>query len=143
MQLHARVAVLFLIISSACGLEVRGSGEASGRSPCDRDASTPCIAVPAGWTLTLAGPGGAACPAGFASKGLDVYEGPTLGVGACACTTCQVTAQPSCAGGTVVGHYSFEGACDFGIAPGHANDPAGGCNTDLYPGEITGVELRV
>jgi hypothetical protein len=155
---------------SACGLSVTGlsdtespvnDGGAAGRSDsgcarCALDASAGLdapgsdgVVVPGGWTLVAAAPSQLQrCPPGFAATPpVDVFENPDVSA-ACGCGPCTVTAPPSCATGAVgvffdVRTLGGSGCGLAGMPAQNANNPAGGCNTDLFHGDISAYDLRL
>ncbi len=107
----------------------------------DGCSSAGCFVMPDGFGLVAFGATahGVACPTGFTSP-TDTVEGPTLAAGACSCA-CSVTTQPSCATGTLVGHFDTAGS---GLCDSAGGDLANmGCGTDGYLGPFgTGNEHR-
>ena len=106
----------------------------------DGCSSTGCFAMPTGFSLVAFGGGAtnAACPSGFAQP-IDYVEGPTASAAACACSTCQVTAPPSCASGALQNSFDTDGSGTCGTPGGapYSNNPAGTCLTDGYSGPIS------
>jgi hypothetical protein len=107
------------------------------------------VVVPGGWTLVAVAPSQSqVCPSGFAaSPPLDVFENPNVST-ACGCGPCSVTIHPSCATGAVEVFFDVRTLGGFGcglagMPPQNANNPAGGCNTDLFHGNISGFDLRL
>jgi hypothetical protein len=110
-----------------------------------------CYTIPSGgWVLVASETSQAdACPTGFATHGpTDAIEQPNVGANACGCATCSVTTQPSCTGVPVSIDYDGFGcpqtpACGCTGNPSqNANTHAGTCNTDLYTGPVTGLDLK-
>jgi hypothetical protein len=113
---------------------------------CGPDAGSGCIIVPNGWSLVAVDRGatGAPCPAGFGPR-QDVFAGPEAGASACACLGCSITTSPSCTRGSVQVFAGIQpGAPCFlpGQPPYNNNNPAGGCDTDIYTGALNGYSLE-
>ncbi len=90
---------------------------------------------------------GTACPNGFATASpTEVVEGPNT-TNACACGTCSVGTQPTCAAGAIATFYDIHGpatnTCGLPANPAQlGNNPAGACDTDLYKGNEDGLDLK-
>jgi hypothetical protein len=98
--------------------------------------ATGCYVIHGGWTLVAFAPSqGTACPTGFATAApTNLVEGPDT-TGACSCGACTIGTQPTCPTGpigvdsdthAIIGNNT----CGTTDAP-VANNPAGGCDTDL------------
>jgi hypothetical protein len=113
--------------------------------PCD--ASAGCYVLPTGWSIiAFASNQTAACPDGFAlAAPNDLVESPTAG--GCTCSgPCTVGTAPTCASGAITAGYDVNnpiGSNTCGTpASTQNNDPPGGCDTDVYTGSFTGLDLK-
>jgi hypothetical protein len=123
----------------------RGAGPDGGCS-----GAADCVTVPSGWTLVAFAPSQTtACPSGFQSPA-NLVESPDA-ASACACGSCSVTGQPSCASGSVGVFYDDltsgggAGTCSLpAMSPMLDNSPAGGCGTgtDVYHGSYALFDLK-
>ena len=105
-----------------------------------------CVTVPTGWTLVaFAAAQTSPCPAGFdTAPSQDLVEGPSA-ASACGCSTCSITAAPSCASGAIAVAYDtdFSGTCNKVANPSPlSNSPAGACLTDIYQGSYASYDVQ-
>jgi hypothetical protein len=115
-----------------------GGGDGGGRGdggtvgPCDAKCG---VNVPTGFTLVTSLDGrNTSCPDGWTSK--DVVANPTAAVDACSCA-CNVTTQPSCAGGAITRHYDQTNGPMCNVGATTINASGSGCN--LLPNAINAL----
>jgi hypothetical protein len=114
------------------------------------NSSNGCITVPSGWSLVAVETSQSdACPSGFsANPANNVVEGPTVGANACGCTPCTLTTPPSCTGVPVDVFYdgdlcpAFPACGCAGVPASNQNAHADECNTDLYTGNLAGLDIK-
>jgi hypothetical protein len=131
---------------SSAASEAGGDAPSQASGSCSNDASD-CTVVPSGWTLVaFASSQGAACPSGFAAP-TNLVEGPSA-ASACACGACSIGTQPTCTAGAITSSFDVHNilgsnTCGSpGTPPTLNNDPAGGCDTDLFTGNYAGLDLE-
>ncbi|MGD0524225.1 MAG: hypothetical protein ABSE49_03720 [Polyangiaceae bacterium] len=105
-----------------------------------------CYVIPASWQLVAFTTGTtaptASCPTGFAMAApTNLDEGPNTS-SACQCGQCAVSSAPTCPTGPITVDYDVQnlpGAGQCGTAGNPStqkNATPGGCNTDMYTGNI-------
>ena len=114
--------------------------------PCD--ASAGCYVLPTGWSIVAFAPNQtAACPTGFAvAAPNDLVESPNAS-SACTCGgACTVGSAPTCINGELLVSYDVNNPVGPNTCgtPGttQSNDPPGGCDTDIYNGSFSGLDLK-
>jgi hypothetical protein len=102
----------------------------------DGCSQTGCFAMPTGFSLVaFAQSARPTCPTNFTTPA-DTVESPAFGAGACTCG-CTVTTGPTCANGTLAGHYDTAGDGLCGSAGGDLANINNLCGTDGYLGPFT------